>query len=74
MKFFLEKLFCLIIPYLFVFFVNKITARRISPTGGVWSAIQRFVFGDGFQIDFGIAVEYQIGVCHRIIVDQIVQL
>ena len=40
-----------------MFFVNKITARRISPTDGVWSAIQRLVFGDGFQIGFGIEAQ-----------------
>ena len=69
-----REAFCLNISYLFVFFVNKITARRISPTGGVWSAIQRLIFGYGFQIGFGIAVQYQLGIRHRIIVDQIVQL
>ena len=55
-------------------FVDLISARRISPTGGVWSATQRLVFCDSFQIGFGIAVQYQLGVCHRVIVDQIVQL
>ena len=52
----------------------KKAARRISPTGGVWSAIQRFVFGNSFQIGFGIAVEYQLSICYRVVVDQIVQL
>ena len=74
MKKLFEEAFYFIIPYLFAFFVNKITARRISPTGGVWSAIQRLVFGYGFQVGFGIAVQYQISVCHRVIVDQVVQL
>ena len=64
MKKYFEEAFCLIIPYLFVFFVNKITARRISPTGGVWSAIQRLVFGYGFQIGFGITVQYQLSIRH----------
>ena len=63
-----------IITYLFVFFVNKITARRISPTGGVWSAIQWLVFGYGFQIGFGIAVQYQLSIRYWVIIDQIVQL
>ena len=48
-------------------------ARRIS-TDGVLSSIQRSVFGYGFQIGFGIAIEYQLSVCYRVIVDQIVRL
>ena len=32
-----------------IFFVNRITARRTSPTGGVWSAIQRLVARDALS-------------------------
>ena len=36
-------------------------------------AIQRLILSHSFQICFGIAVAYQLGVCYRGIVDQIVQ-
>ena len=54
--------------------MNKNTTRRISPTGSVWSVIQGLVFGYGFQIGFGVTIQYQLGVCYWVIIDQIVQL
>ena len=44
------------------------------PRAKCWLAIKRFVFSYSFQIGFGIAVEYQLGIRYRVIVDQIIQL
>jgi len=49
----------------------RITADSDTASG---SLVKRLIFSNRFKIRFGIAVEYKLGVCHRVIVDQIVQL
>ena len=58
----------------FKIFKIETAARRISPQAALWSAIQRLIFGYCFQISFGIAVQNQVCISHRVIADQIIKL
>ena len=57
-----------------IFFPKLRSPAGFSPAGSVLSAIQRLVFCYSFQIGFGIAIQYQVSICYRVIVDQIIQL
>ena len=52
---------------------NAANRGKVLSVGGVFILVEGFILGYRFQIQFWIAVENQIGIGQRVVVDEIIQ-